>query len=80
MSNQERDKYLTEAMGDCWHTKHISKGDQVTMNCPRCNGKMYSEKFYDFVRSFEAHKCINCGEVIDPTILANRLRKEKKDE
>jgi len=33
---------------------------------------MFAEKFYDFVRSFDAWKCTCCGEVIDPTILANR--------
>lgn len=35
---------------------------------------MYSEKFYDFVRGFHAWKCTCCGEVLDPTILANRQR------
>jgi len=44
------------------------------MKCPRCEGRMFSEKFYDFVRSFDAWKCTCCGEVIDPTILANRAR------
>jgi hypothetical protein len=36
---------------------------------------MYADKYYDFVRSFQAWKCICCGEMIDPTILANRTRK-----
>lgn len=44
------------------------------MKCPKCKGRMYSEKYYDFVRSFDAWKCSNCGDVIDPTILANRAR------
>ncbi len=35
---------------------------------------MFTEKFYDFVRSFDAWKCTSCGEVLDPTILANRAR------
>jgi len=35
---------------------------------------MYFEKYYDFVRSFDAWKCTCCGEVVDPTILANRAR------
>lgn len=44
------------------------------MHCPRCKGRMYTEKYYDFVRSFEAWKCISCGEVLDSTILSNRAR------
>ncbi len=44
------------------------------MKCPKCKGKMHTEKLYDFVRSFEAWKCTNCGEMIDPTILSNRAR------
>jgi hypothetical protein len=35
---------------------------------------MFAEKYYDFVRSFEAWKCTCCGEVLDSTILANRAR------
>jgi hypothetical protein len=40
------------------------------------NGKrrMYAEKFFDVVRSFDAWKCVACGEVLDPTIAANRAR------
>ncbi|MGE4544522.1 MAG: hypothetical protein AB7D06_10490 [Pedobacter sp.] len=44
------------------------------MKCPKCKGKMYTEKFYDYVRAFEAWKCICCGEVIDSTIISNRAR------
>jgi len=35
---------------------------------------MFAEKFYDFVRSFDAWKCASCGEMLDSTILANRAR------
>jgi transcription initiation factor TFIIIB Brf1 subunit/transcription initiation factor TFIIB len=44
------------------------------MKCPKCRGRMFAEKYYDFVRSFNAWKCTCCGEVIDPTIVANRAR------
>ncbi len=44
------------------------------MQCPKCKGRMFAEKYYDFVRSFDAWKCTCCGEVLDPTILANRAR------
>jgi uncharacterized protein (DUF983 family) len=49
---------------------HLRGG--ITMKCPKCKGKMYSEKFYDFVRSFDAWTCTCCGEMIDSTIAANR--------
>lgn len=45
------------------------------MKCPRCRGIMYAEKYYDYVRSFDAWKCVCCGEIIDPMILTNRMRK-----
>jgi transposase-like protein len=44
------------------------------MNCPKCRGRMYVEKYYDFVRSFDAWKCTFCGELIDSTILMNRAK------
>jgi NAD-dependent SIR2 family protein deacetylase len=46
------------------------------MKCPRCKGKMFAEKFYDFVRSYNAWKCCSCGEMLDPTIVANRVRNQ----
>jgi transposase-like protein len=46
------------------------------MRCPKCKGKMYAEKFYDFVRGFDAWKCYSCGEMVDHTILANRARRQ----
>ena len=32
--------------------------------CPKCKGRMFAEKYYDFVRTFDAWKCCACGEVI----------------
>ncbi|MBW2187628.1 MAG: hypothetical protein JRG71_14940 [Deltaproteobacteria bacterium] len=55
------------------------------MKCPKCNGRMYVEKYFDFVRSFEAWKCSCCGEILkcsccgeilDATIVANRARNQ----
>jgi hypothetical protein len=53
-----------------------SKYRRITMKCPRCKGKMFAEKFYDFVRSYDAWKCCSCGEMLDPTIVANRVRNQ----
>ncbi|MCM0083763.1 hypothetical protein L4X63_19425 [Geomonas sp. Red32] len=44
------------------------------MTCPKCKGRMFAEKYYDFVRSFEAWKCVCCGEMVDTTIVANRKK------
>lgn len=53
---------------------HLYHSGGDVMKCPRCQGRMYSEKYYDFVRSFDAWKCSCCGELVDSTILANRVR------
>lgn len=42
------------------------------MKCPRCKAPMRQERFYDFVRHFDAWQCPLCGEVIDPVVLLNR--------
>lgn len=44
------------------------------MKCPKCKSRMYAEKYYDFVRTFDAWKCSCCGELVDTVILANRAR------
>jgi uncharacterized Zn finger protein len=49
------------------------------MQCPRCKGRMYSQRYIHFVKSFDAWKCVNCGEVIDQVILTNRTRRVKKE-
>ena len=47
------------------------------MNCPKCRAQMFTERYYDFVRSFDAWKCSCCGEIIDPMILENRARNSR---
>ncbi|MFQ5456677.1 MAG: hypothetical protein ACE5EA_10870 [Nitrospirota bacterium] len=42
------------------------------MKCPKCNGFMFLERFYDYFITFEAWKCINCGAIMDKTILTNK--------
>ena len=50
------------------------------MKCPKCNGLMYTECLSDFMLVFDIWKCINCGALIDPTILKNKqdLKGKKK--
>lgn len=43
------------------------------MTCPKCQGLMVVERFYDFFDRFSAGKCLNCGEVLDYKIRENRL-------
>lgn len=44
------------------------------MKCPKCKGRMYTERYFDYVRSYMGWKCSCCGEMLDPTIIANRAR------
>jgi len=50
------------------------------MTCPRCKGNMISEHFEDISDdtgqiTFHGFRCINCGEVIDPVVIANRTKR-----
>lgn len=44
------------------------------MKCPKCSGLMYSERLSDFFVIFHVWKCINCGALMDKTILDNRKK------
>ena len=44
------------------------------MDCPKCKGLMMMERFSDFFLIFYAWKCINCGSIIDRTIVANKRK------
>lgn len=54
-----------EATGRGWTKTHSSD------RCPRCNGLMVAEGCED-VSDHTAHRCVQCGEIIDPVILQNR--------
>ena len=44
-----------------------------TDRCPRCSGLMVVEWCQD-LSNHRAQRCVQCGEVIDPVILQNRLQ------
>ena len=44
-----------------------------TDRCPRCSGLMVAEWCQD-LSDYHAQRCVQCGEVIDPVILQNRLQ------
>ena len=44
------------------------------MKCPKCEGLMFVERFADYFLTFHAWKCINCGAILDQTILSNRSK------
>ncbi len=44
-----------------------------TDRCPRCSGLMVTEWCQD-LSDYRAQRCVQCGEVIDPVILQNRLQ------
>jgi len=50
------------------------------MRCPRCASCMVNEPFEDLrddtgALYFYGWRCLGCGEIIDPVILANRRNK-----
>jgi len=55
-------------------------GDEggIPMKCPKCNGFMVRERFTDYSVAFYAWRCINCGTIIDNTILENKSSKQRK--
>lgn len=47
------------------------------MQCPRCSGNMISQIFEDMNDDtgricFYGYRCVICGEILDPVIMANR--------
>lgn len=40
--------------------------------CPKCNGRLQHVNFQHSVRNYDALKCLECGNIIDPVILANK--------
>ncbi|MBI3610852.1 MAG: hypothetical protein HY204_09155 [Nitrospirae bacterium] len=44
------------------------------MKCPKCKGLMFIERFADYFLTFHAWRCVNCGAIMDQTILANRAK------
>ena len=52
------------------------------MRCLRCKGLMALTTFYDLLDdtgriAFDAWRCIGCGEVLDPVVYANRIRRPR---
>lgn len=45
-----------------------------TDRCPRCSGLMVAEWCLD-LSDYSAQRCVQCGELIDPVILQNRLQR-----
>ena len=43
------------------------------MKCSKCGGLMVSQRFADFFITFYGWKCLNCGSIVDKTIVQNKL-------
>lgn len=52
---------------------HSEKGEKK-MKCPKCGGLMVSQRFADYFITFYGFKCLNCGSIVDKTIVQNRLK------
>lgn len=57
--------------------KLLYERPEVVMKCSKCGGMMVFEKFYSQEDRFFGWRCISCGEIIDPTILENRLQQKR---
>jgi len=44
----------------------------TTMHCPKCGGFMVTERCTDYSLVFYAWRCVNCGTLLDSTILQNK--------
>ena len=44
------------------------------MKCQKCDGLMISQRFADSFITFYGWKCLNCGSIVDKTIVQNRLK------
>jgi len=44
------------------------------MKCQKCGGLMVSQRFSDYFITFYGWKCLNCGSIVDKTIVQNRLK------
>lgn len=50
------------------------------MRCCRCRGLMVLDRFTDLLSDtgslhFPGLRCLNCGEVVDPVVIAHRLER-----
>jgi hypothetical protein len=61
------EQQTTELTDPRWESIHH------TDRCPRCSGLMVAEWSQD-LSDHRAQRCMQCGEVIDPVILQNRLQ------
>lgn len=68
------------------HAQVVSIGvRQDQTQCNRCGGLMVSDRYIDLLDDtgqleFTANRCIQCGEVVDQTILRNRLANKTRIE
>lgn len=57
---------------------HIQQGEREAGGCTRCGGLLVEEYCMDLSNSEHAtaaQRCVQCGELVDPVILANRTRR-----
>lgn len=59
---------LEKERGENWSELYMSL-DRIR-HCSRCGGLMVAE----YVIDLPGHRCVQCGEVVDPVILHNRQR------
>ena len=62
-----------------------ASGRMESGQCTRCGGLMVADRYIDLLDDtgkleFTADRCIQCGEVVDQTILRNRMANRARSE
>lgn len=57
------------------------RAQDESLRCARCDGLMAPFELIDLLDSIEvrceAFRCVNCGEIVDPVLVANRSNPER---
>ena len=65
------------------HPDALAEARSQSGSCTRCGGLMVADRYIDLLDDtgkleFTADRCIQCGEVVDQTILRNRMAHQAK--
>jgi len=61
---------IQELLNESEDVRSRGRHSDGVIHCARCGGFMVTEQLMDH----PAHRCVQCGEVVDPVILHNRRR------
>lgn len=68
--------YLAAVPG-CLASRHVYQRE-VFMTCQKCKGLMIEERQPELSPESIVHRCINCGLILDPLLMQNRLNHQRE--